>query len=267
MNLGLRANATFLIASSLFLGYGAWAFADDTEPTHQLGLADLAEYRAALAGRATAGGAKSSDTPARVSFKDLWNRPDALRGLRVILEGRVQRIFRQGPVGSFPALAEIWIASPAGDPFCLVIPQDSGTDISPAEDHGLEGRATPERIPRLGQTIRFTGTFLKMIRYTAGDGDRLAPLVVGDQPPVAMREAAKTNRASSFTVDRVGGRWTGSPASWLVGLTLALLAAGVLARLHLRVPMRRSMAARLGRRTDAIGPDPLLEFIDPRDDQ
>ena len=124
MNLGLRGNATFLIASSLFLGCGAWSFADDTEPTHQLSLADLAKYRAALAGKATADDAKSSDTPARVSFKDLWNRPDALRGRRVILEGRVQRIFRQGPVGSFPALAEIWIASPAGDPFCLVVPHE-----------------------------------------------------------------------------------------------------------------------------------------------
>ena len=83
-----------------------------------------------------------------MSFKDLWNRPDAFRGRRVTVEGRVQRIFRQGPVGSFPALAEIWIASPAGDPFCLVVPQAAG-------------------VPKLGQTVRFTGTFLKMVRYAA----------------------------------------------------------------------------------------------------
>ena len=266
MKLGLRANATFLIAFILFLGYGARAIADDNEPVHQLSLADLAKYRAALAGKVIADDAKSSDTSARVSFRDLWNRPEVLRGRQVILEGKVQRIFRQGPVGSFPALAEIWIASPAGDPFCLVIPQESQTDISPAEDHGVESRAKPERIPKLGQTVRFTGTFLKMIRYAAGDGDRLAPLIVGDQPPITVREAAQTKRASSLTANHIVGPSTGSPASWLVGLTLALLTVGLLARRHLRMPMRRSVATRLGRRTDAIGPDPLLEFIDPPDD-
>lgn len=267
MNRGLRAKATFLVASSFVLGFGAWSFADDVEPTHQLSLTDLAKYRAALADKATADDGTSSDTPTRVSFKDLWNRSNALRGRRVIIEGRVQRIFRQGPVGSFPALAEIWIASPAGDPFCLVIPQESGTGISPVNDHDMEGHGRRQRNPKLGQTVRFTGTFLKLIRYTAGDGDRLAPLVVGDQPAVAVREAAKTDRASSFTVDRVVGRWTESPASWLVGLTLALVAAGVFARTHLRMPIRRNVATRLGQRSDAIGPDPLLEFIDPRDDQ
>ena len=121
-----------------------------------------------------------------------------IRGRRVIIEGRVERIFRQGPVGSFPALAEIWIASPAGDPSCLVVPQESGTGISPVSDHDLEGLAAPQRVPKLGQMVRFTGTFLKMIRYAARDGDRLAPLVVGDQPPVPVRETARANRAIHF---------------------------------------------------------------------
>ena len=125
--------------------------------------------------------------------------------------------------------------------------------------------AHPQRVPKLGQTVRFTGTFLKMIRYAAGDGDRLAPLVVGDQPPVPVREAAKANRASSFSVDNVVGRWTGSPISWLVGLTLALLAAGVLARHQLRVPFRRSAAMSPAPKFHSAGPDPPLEFIDPRD--
>ena len=58
-----------------------------------------------------------------VKFRDLWNRPDVFRGRRVTVEGRVVRIFRQGPVGSFPPLAEVWITSPAGDPFCVVFPQ------------------------------------------------------------------------------------------------------------------------------------------------
>jgi hypothetical protein len=266
MKLGLGANATFLVISSLVLACSAWAFANDAEPSNQLSLADLAKYRAALAGKATADDARSSDTPAHVSFKDLWNRPDALLGRRVMIDGRVQRIFRQGPVGSFPALAEIWIASPAGDPSCLVVPRESGTDFSPVNEHDPEGRVTPQRMPKLGQTVQFTGTFLKMIRYAAGDGDRLAPLVVGDKPPVPVRETAKANRASSFSVEHVVDQWTGSPASWLLGLTMALLAAGVLARYHLHVPIRRSAAMRPGRRFQSAGPDPPLEFIDPRTD-
>lgn len=103
-----------------------------------------------------------------------------------MIEGRVQRIFRQGPVGSFPALAEIWIASPAGDPFCLVIPQETGTGSLGVNDNSLGGHTTSQRIPVAGRTVQFTGIFLKVIRYAAGDGARLAPLVVGDQPPVPV---------------------------------------------------------------------------------
>jgi hypothetical protein len=265
MNLGLRGNASFLVASSIVLGCCAWSFADDTEPTRELSLADLAKYRAALAGKATAEDAKSSDTPVRVSFKDLWNRPEALRGRRVMIEGRVERIFRQGPVGSFPPLAEIWIASPAGDPSCLVVPQESGTGISPKYDHDLEGRDPPPQIPELGQTVRFTGTFLRIVRYAAGDAARLAPLLVGDQPPVPVRKAGKPNRMNSLSMHHLAGGWAGSPVSWLLALTLALLAAGVLARQHSRTPTRRSLTRALGHRVDSAGPDPLLEFIEPRD--
>jgi hypothetical protein len=266
MNLGLRGNASFLVAFSLVLGCGAWSFADDTEPTRQLSLVDLTKYRAALAGKATAEDAKSSDTPVRVSFKDLWNRPDAFRGRRVTIQGRAERIFRQDPVGSFPALAEIWIASPAGDPSCLVVPQESGTGISPKYDHDLEGRATPPQIPKLGQTVRFTGTFLKMIRYAAGDGDRLAPLVVGDTLPVPVRESAKGNRASSSSANKIAGWWIGSATSWLLGLTLALLAAGVLAWQHVRLPIRRSVVISRAQRIDPNGADPQLEFIEMHND-
>lgn len=265
MRLGLRSIATFLVASSLVFGFGAGAFADDAEPTHQLSLADLAKYRAALTGKERADDAEASNPLAHVSFKDLWNHPDVHRGHRVIIEGRVQRIFRQGPVGSFPALAEIWIASPAGDPTCLVVPQESGMGVSPVSDHDLEGLAAPQRAPKLGQMVRFTGTFLKMIRYAARDGDRVAPLVVGDQLPVPVRENARANRAMSFPADNIVGQWTGSPASWLVGLTLARALAGVLARHHLRTPVCRRTTTRQRRRIDPTGPEPILEFIEPQD--
>jgi hypothetical protein len=266
MNLGLRGNASFLVAFSLILGCGAWSFADDTEPTRELSLVDLTKYRAALAGKATAEDAKSSDTPVRVSFKDLWNRPDAFRGRRVTIQGRVERIFRQGPVGSFPALAEIWIASPAGDPFCLVGPHESGTGISPKYDQDLEDRVTPPQIPKLGQAVRLTGTFLKMIRYAAGDGDRLAPLVVGDTLPVPVRQSAEGNRASSSSANKIAGRWIGSATGWLLGLTLALLAAGVLAWQHVGLPIRRSVVISRAQRIDPNGADPQLEFIEMHND-
>src|SRR5438045_2123290 len=68
----------------------------------QWSLADLAGYRAALTGRATADDARPSDPPAPVRFRDLWERPGAFQGRRVSIRGRVERIFRQGPVGSFP---------------------------------------------------------------------------------------------------------------------------------------------------------------------
>ena len=200
----------------------------------------------------------------RVNFKDLWNRPDAFRGRRVTIEGRVQRIFRQGPVGSFPALAEIWIASTAGDPFCLVVPQEAGTGNLPADDHGLERRATPRQIPEPGQTVRFTGTFLKMVRYAAGDGARLAPLIVGNQPPVPVPAAARAIDAGAFSANNAIGRWAESPTSWLLTSILALLAAGSLAWRHLHKPSKRAEPRRQHRSTTAsLAVEPPLEFIEP----
>ena len=102
---------------------------DDSQTSHQLTLADLAGYRAALSGKPTADSARASDPPVETKFKDLWNRPRCFRGRRVSVQGHVARVFRQGPVGSFPALAEVWITSPAGDPFCVVFPQPEPTDL------------------------------------------------------------------------------------------------------------------------------------------
>jgi hypothetical protein len=264
MNRGYCDNATFLVAASLVLRCCAGCFADDAEPTQQLGLTDLVKYRAALMGKATADDASPADPPVYVSFRDLWNRPDVFRGRHVTTDGRVQRIFRQGPIGSFPALAEIWIVSPAGDVFCLVAPHRSSTSELPEHGHSQEDHATPQRIPKPGQTVRFTGTFLKMIRYRARDGDRLAPLIVGDQPPALVREIAKANRASSFA-DNIVGQQVGSAASWLLLLILALLTAGMLAWKHLHTPMRRSVVIDPGRGIDRADLNPALEFIEPHD--
>jgi hypothetical protein len=289
MKPGLRPLAVFLMPVLLVLECCAWSCADDSEIAQQLGLADLAGYRAALSGKATANDANAADRPARVVFKDLWDRPDTFRGHRVTIQGRVVRIFRQGPVGSFPPLAEVWVTSPAGDPFCVVFPQpgppegDGKTRDMPSpsmKDEGKETRATP--IPDLGRTVRFTGTFLKMVRYAAGDGARLAPLVVGDRLPVPSSveadgaSAAATNAAALRRASGGGSaggdgleRWSWSLLRWMPGLALAAVAASILVWWHLRGTPRRAGTrdAAGNRRTPSplVSDDPPLEFIEPRD--
>jgi hypothetical protein len=276
MTLGLRYNAAFVGASILILRCCICSFADESGPSHQVTLADLAAYHTALSGKPTADDAGVSDPPAQVSFKDLWNRPLAFRGRRVTIQGRVERIFRQGPVGSFPALAEVWITSPAGNPFCLVVPQDGRTGVDPVKKTGLEGYATSPVMPEPGQTVRFTGTFLKMVRFAAGDGARLAPLVVGNQPPVLAQETIKARSAISRRSDDDSSdgshpdnhieRSLTAPLSWALAMILAALAAGVLAWQHLRAPLRHAGVSSLGGRTAAADPDPPPEFIEPRDE-
>jgi hypothetical protein len=288
MNTRFQFKVALLGPVILGMGPYSWSFVDDSETPQQLTLADLAGYRSALSGKATAEDAKAADPPARVVFKDLWNRPDLFRGRRVTVRGRIARILRQGSVGSFPPLAEVWIASPVGDPFCLVSPQERSAGIVPVTDHGpgstgifpvtdqgLEGRATPQTVPELGQTIRFTGTFLKLVRYSAKGGARLAPLVVGDRPPVPISNEAGSVRSPPAALRSWGGRlpndslersaW--SPASWALGQTLAALAAGVIVWQHLRAPSRRASVRHAAwRTTSRLVPDPPLEFIEPRDE-
>jgi hypothetical protein len=215
-----------------------WFSGVEAQEEGRFGLADLAGYRAALSGKPTADDAKTSDTPIPVGFHDLWERPDAFRGRRVAVEGRVVRIFRQPPVGSFPALAEVWITSTSGNPFCLVSPQTGSIPI-----------------PEPGRDIRFTGTFLKMLRYAASDGARLAPLIVGERPPTQPPTSA--NRGSDHPAFSLDG-WSWSPATWALGLSAAALAGGLLARWHLNSPPPKLDRRAIDRGTS----DPPLEFID-----
>ena len=108
----------------------------------------------------------------------------------------------------------------SGDPFCLVFPQ-----------------ARPIPVPELGREVRFTGTFLKMVRYAAHDGPRLAPLIVGDTPPAsAVLGGNGGHRANPVTsLDH----WSWSLATWSLGLSVAALLGGVLARWHLNTLSRK----------------------------
>ena len=145
----------------------AWALACPAEEDGPLTVADLAAYRAALDPRPDDGNAPA------VGFRDLWDRPDAYRGRRVAVAGRVMSVFHRGPIGRFPALAEAWVFTPASDPLCLVFPESDGS-----------------KAPKPGAVVRFEGTFLRRVRYAGGDVDRLAPLVVGPAPPRVEPPAA-----------------------------------------------------------------------------
>ena len=259
----LHANRPFLVAFLVLLISSVCAGADDADTTDRLGLADLVNYHKALTGTATADDARASDPPMRVVFKDVWHRPEEFRGRRIIVEGRIQRIFRQGPVGDFPSLAEIWIASAVGDPFCLVIPQKTVAGSVSPDNGGPGATAAPDELPRHGQMVRFTGTFLKMVRYTAQDGDRLAPLVVGNQPPLYVRDGSKATSSNLRPANgnsSNGSVWAGS---WSFVLILTLFVTGTLVIRRLRLAFQQIKRRDQHRRAAAsLGADPPLEFVE-----
>jgi hypothetical protein len=195
-----------------------WAIPSLAQDIGPLGLADYAAYRTALEPP------KSEGEPARsATFHDLWDPPGEFQGRRVAVAGRVERVFHQGPVGQFPALAEVWVASTATDPLCLAFPESA------------ENRA-----PKPGDSVRFEGTFLRKIRYQGGDVDRLAPLIVGAAPPRVDQPAP----APSPQVV------SGSPFE---GVLLLIVGAGVLLMLLVGHLLRH-------KRTEVIfGPTPVFE--------
>jgi hypothetical protein len=199
-----------LVAVAGWLAVAAAGAGEDAPP---LSLADLGDYRAALA--APKG---TAPAPVPVTFRDLWDHPERYKGRRVQVEGKVVRRFRQGAVGSFPALEEAWAVTPAGDPFCLVFPDAKGS-AGPAPD-----------------SVRFAGTFLRTIRFAAKDTARLAPLIVGPRPPETIPSAAQTHPP--------GARFSG--LDWMLGVGAALVVAFVLAWQHARKPVRRPTLPEIG---------------------
>ena len=226
----------------------------DPQSSHgdRLSLADLAGYSAALAGKPTADAAQPADAPIPVQFRDLWDHPGTFRGRRVTVQGRVERVFRQGPVGTFPSLVEAWLFSTAGDPFCVVFPR-SGATIAGDREPGVLAA---------GRRVRFTGTFLKMIRYTGGDGPRLVPMIVGEQPPRAAPVASDSGPSGSAARGPgvAGSAWL--PDGWVLGLALALLAAGMIARQHLREPRRPNRSLIRTPTPREMAADLPLRFVD-----
>lgn len=194
------------VGLSLLCALASLASADDTGLT----LTDIPAYRAALEHQPD-----GSAIP--VTFRELWDNPKRYEGMRVRVEGHVARRFRQASFGTFPALAEVWINSPAGDPFCIVFPGAA---------EGAEG-AVP------GSNVRFEGTYLKRLRYRGADTDRLAPLIVGDRPPAVLSPAPKPSEGNNALS---GSSWT--RLDWVIGLGAATVVLLVLARRHLTTPSR-----------------------------
>jgi hypothetical protein len=260
----LCGNGAYLVSLIAIVSCSTYAVADDMESPDRLSLADMVAYRAALKGKPTADDARVSDPAVRVVFKDLWNRPESFRGRRVIVEGRVQRIFRQGPVGDFPALAEIWIAAPAGDPFCLVVPQETVKASGFLNKSAVSARAGVRQLPELGLVVRFTGTFLRMVGYSAGDGSRRAPLIIGDQPPVSVQDGASAEEPKSFAANNPRSNSIMGSGVWLLGLALAVLLAATLALCRSRLAVRQMERRNRHRRAMvSLGADPPLEFVEP----
>ncbi|MDR3633679.1 MAG: hypothetical protein P4L84_07565, partial [Isosphaeraceae bacterium] len=210
-----------LMGSLALLGIsGPYARGADEGP---LGLADLPAYQAALSGRSD-----RAEAPTAVEFRDLWDHPGTFQGRRVQVSGSIVRRFRQGAYGVFPPLDEVWIASPSGNPLCLVCPSQD----------------TPGS--KLGDRVRFVGTYLKRVQYQGGDVPRLAPLIVGAQPPALVMSAPASSARSP------GGL---SALDWTLGLIVTGLVVLVLGRQHLRRPERPRLDSQV------LGPPP--EFVRP----
>ncbi len=242
----------------LLLAHGGWSSraqsgSDDLET--RLGLADLAAYRAALSGKATADDSRASEPVRPVTFHDLWDHPESWRGRRVQVSGQVARIFRQDAIGGFPPLVEVWLSTPEGDLFCTVF--------------------LTKGVPDLGQKVTFTGTYLRTIRYAGSDQPRLAPLIVGDRPPSSAALAPRANEPAAATFRAIGGspvpeweRQMGrrfepwSPAAWMLGIALGLAGAGVLAWQHGRRPLAARPRGTRQKNQGSAAADPPLVFLE-----
>ncbi len=267
----------FMCAFTLFARFSA-ALGQTDHPDDRLGLADLPAEHAALAGKATIDGPEAHAPPQTVTFRDLWNHPETWRGRRVRVRGTIARVFRQGAVGSFPPLAEAWLSTPEGDLLCVVFPQEDRrgqktlTESGPDRKGRNEPTPEPQREPEPGRRVRFTGTFLKTIRYPAADLARLAPLIVGDRPPTMTMETAAGGEPSTAEALRPSDTrprsevWT--PAAWVLSLAVGLAAAAVIAWQHVRgaPPSKRKRLLSRDQRQAPGEPLPRLEFLDTEPD-
>lgn len=203
--------------------------AQNSDVPGRLDLGDLPAYRKALDSQPAA------DPPVAASFHDLWDHPRALQGRRVVVEGRIVRMFHQGPVGEFPALVELWLAAAAGDLMCATCPEPEA-----------------ELLPQSGQWVAFTGTYFRRITYPARDGPRSAPLLVGPGPPIKVEKHAQS---APRPEPGPASAWT--PLGFGVVLGISVLACAVAWRLR-----AAAWSSRKSRSPRDAEPDPPIQFIE-----
>jgi hypothetical protein len=143
-----------------------------------------------------------------IPFRELWSDPEKYQGRRVVIRGRLARRFSQPPVGNFPALDEDWIFDDQQNPFCAV----SFREFSRGA---------------VGDRVEFTGTFLRLARYRASDGDRLAPVLAGVRGPARMETPPPAPPAGATRWDRI------------MAAILALFVVVMLGLQHVRRPVRK----------------------------
>ncbi len=278
-----RVAVTVLVSLLWLMASGGLAGADEPDPGQddQLSLADLVGYRAALSGKATADDARPSDPPARVGFRDLWERPDAYRGRRVTVRGRVAADLPSGAGGQLPPAApgldlldgrrSVLPGLPNRRPASIRRPECSDEDdagrmpVARGDDtrpgpHGPIHRHVLEDGPLRGGGRGSSGP-VDRGRPPAGTGTRRGGWQSRPRRPVSSpRQRWRASR-------RRGSRSLGLVAGKLgMGLTLAIIAAGILARQHLREAPLRSRSAMRDRLRDPTAADPPLQFIDHTDD-
>lgn len=166
-----------------------------------LSLADLPAYAAALKDA-------GSDRPTPVTFRELWSEPKSHRGRKIEVSGRVARVFRAPAQGELPPRIEIWVDQ-GENLLCVVVPD----------------RVPPDGLVRPGRVVAISGTFLGSVRYSGGDVERLAPLIVGPGPVRSLDDAASS---------RVPTNW--SAPTWYAVAVGSILVGGLLAWRHSRRP-------------------------------
>lgn len=172
-----------------------------TSEIEGVSLADLPAYAAAL--KTTNG-----DRPAQVTFRELWSEPKSYRGRTVEVSGRVARIFRAPAQGELPPRIELWIAQ-GTNLLCVVLP-----------DRSRDGELVRE-----GGFVSISGTSLGVTRYSGGDVERLAPLIVGPGPARLVNDATSSREPTNWTT-----------SVWSLAVIGSLIVAGFLARAHSRRP-------------------------------
>jgi hypothetical protein len=104
-------------------------------------------------------------------FVHLWEEPAKYRGQLISLRGRLRRLIRYDPTPmaakeGVPDLYEGWLYADGNysNPFCIL-----ASEIGPGLQPGQ----------KIDREVTFTGYFFKKYRYRAGDGWRVAPLLIG----------------------------------------------------------------------------------------